>query len=108
MDALLLSVTKRAEAIHTAIKEIHYLQAERQVKDILTIRNGLNTIPMLSLPILLKVYVWHKKDSWNKLYKLLAINSRIYIINIPYKLTNFQSTVIKPYYIKEEIPNVLK
>ena len=29
IDALLLSVTKRAEVIHAAIKEVYYLQAER-------------------------------------------------------------------------------
>ena len=55
----------------------------------LTIRNGLNTIFILSLPILLKVRVWRKKYGWNGLYKLLAINGEIYIINIPYKPTNF-------------------
>jgi hypothetical protein len=63
MDALSLSITKRAEAIHTAIKEVYYLQTERQVKNILTIRNSLNTISILSLLILLKVHIWCKKDS---------------------------------------------
>jgi hypothetical protein len=63
MDALLLSITKRAEAIHTATKEVHRLQAKRQVKNTLTIKNGPNTIPTLSLPILLEVYVWRKKNS---------------------------------------------
>ena len=61
MDALLPSITKRAEAICVAIKKVHYLQAEHQVKDILTIRNGLNTISMLSLLILSEVYVWREK-----------------------------------------------
>ena len=63
---------------------------------------------MLSLPILSKVRVWRKKNSWNKLYKLLAINGKIYTINMPYRLTNFQLTVVKPYYIKEEISDILK
>ena len=62
MDILSPSITKRAEAIHVAIKEVYYLQAERQVKDVLAIRNGPNTISTLSLPILLKVYIWRKKD----------------------------------------------
>ena len=53
------------------------------------IKNGPNTISTLSLPILLEVRVWRKKDGWNGPYKLLVINSRIYIINIPYRLTNF-------------------
>jgi hypothetical protein len=71
-------------------------------------RNGLNIMSMLSLPILLEVCVWCKKNSWNRLYKLLAINSEKYIIDIPHRPTNFQLTVVKPYYIKEEILNVLK
>ena len=62
MDALLPSITKRAEAIHAAIKEVHYLQAERQVKNILAIKNSLNTISTLSLPILSEVYIWREKD----------------------------------------------
>ena len=89
IDALLLFVIKRAEAIRVAIKEVYYLQTEHQVKDMLVIRNGPNTISTLSLPILSEVYVWREKDGWNKPYKLLAINSKICIINILYKPTNF-------------------
>ena len=74
----------------------------------LAIRNGLNTIPTLSLLILLEVRVWREKDSWNRPYKLLAINGEKYIINIPHRLTNFQLTIIKPYYIKEEILDILE
>ena len=55
----------------------------------LAIRNGLNTISMLSLLILSEVRVWREKYGWNRLYKLLAINSEIYIIDMLYRLTNF-------------------
>ena len=44
---------------------------------------------MLSLPIFLEARVWRKKDGWNRPYKLLAINSKIYTINIPYRPINF-------------------
>jgi hypothetical protein len=63
MDALSLSVTKRAKAIRIATKEVRRLQAEHQVKNVLAIKNGPNTISTLSLPILLEVYVWREKDS---------------------------------------------
>jgi hypothetical protein len=63
---------------------------------------------MLSLLILLEVYIWRKKDDWNGPYKLLVINGEKYIINMPYRLTNFQLTVIKLYYVKEEILDVLE
>ena len=57
IDTLLPSVIKRAEAICVAIKEVCCLQAKHQVKDALAIKNGPNTIFMLSLPILSEVYV---------------------------------------------------
>jgi hypothetical protein len=63
IDTLLLSITKRAEAIYAATKEVYCLQAKRQVKNILAIKNSPNTISILSLLILLKEYIWHKKDS---------------------------------------------
>jgi hypothetical protein len=71
-------------------------------------RNGLNTTPILNLLILLEVCVWRKKDSWNRLYKLLAINGEIYTIDILYGPTNFWLTVVKLYYIKEKIPDIPK
>ena len=43
------SITKRAKAIHKAIKEVRRLYAKRQVNDALGIRNGLNTEPLLIL-----------------------------------------------------------
>jgi len=89
IDALSPSVTKKAETIHAAIKEVRRLQAKHQVKDIFAIKNGLNTIPILSLPILLKVHIWRKKDGWNRPYKLLAINSKTCTINMPHGPTNF-------------------
>ena len=63
---------------------------------------------MLSLPILSEVRVWREKGGQNGPYKLLAINGEIYTINILHRPINFQLTIIKPYYIKEEIPDVLE
>ena len=45
------SITERAKAIHKAMKEVRRLNAERQVKDALAMRNGLNTEPLLALPL---------------------------------------------------------
>ncbi len=51
IDPLSLFVTKRAEAIYIATKEVCCLYAERQVKDILAIYNGPNTKITLDLPL---------------------------------------------------------
>ena len=48
----------------------------------LAIRNGLNTISMLSLPIFSEVCVWREKYSWNGLYKLLVINSKKGLVKV--------------------------
>jgi hypothetical protein len=44
-------ITKQAEAIYKAMKKVRRLYAERQVNDALAIRNGLNTKPVLILPL---------------------------------------------------------
>jgi hypothetical protein len=44
-------VTKRAEAICVATKEVRCLYAERQVKDALAMYNSLNTKNTLDLPL---------------------------------------------------------
>ena len=51
MDPLSLSITKRMETIYIIIKEVCRFYTERQVKDILTIRNGPNTKITLDLPL---------------------------------------------------------
>jgi hypothetical protein len=44
-------VTKRAEAIYAATKEVRRLYAERRVKDALAIRNSPDTKNILDLPL---------------------------------------------------------
>jgi len=51
MDPLSPSVTKRAEAIRVATKEVRRLYVERRVKDALAMRNGPNTKITLDLPL---------------------------------------------------------
>jgi hypothetical protein len=48
---LSLAIIERAKAIYKAIKEVRRLNAERQVKEALAIRNGLNTKSLLTLPL---------------------------------------------------------
>jgi hypothetical protein len=44
-------VTKRAEAIYAATKEVRCLHTKRRVKDVLAIHNSLNTKNILDLPL---------------------------------------------------------
>jgi len=97
MDPPSPSITKRAEAIRTATKEVRRLHAERQVKDALAIRNGPNTKITLDLPLQSDVRVWREKEGWKGPYKLIAIDRETYTVDMPRGPTKFRSTVVKPY-----------
>jgi hypothetical protein len=80
-DPLLLLVTKRALAIKKAIAKVQKLKAKRQVNDALNARNG--NIGQLG--------------KWDRLYKLVSINSELCILALPHSNTTFCATSIKPY-----------
>ncbi len=89
IDPLTLSVTKRVEAIRIVTKEVRRLYIERQVKDVLTIRNGPNTKITLDLPLQSDVRVWCKKEGQKGPYKLIIINRETYIVDISRGPTKF-------------------
>jgi hypothetical protein len=112
MDPPSPSVTKRAEAIRAATKEVRRLHAVRQVQEALAMRNGPSTKSTLDLPLQSDVRVWREKDGWNGPYKLLAIDGETCTVDMPYGPTNFRTTVVKPYFtdptdqeVPEEQPN---
>jgi hypothetical protein len=45
--------------------------------------------------------MWRENKGWKGLYKLLATNGETYTIDMQHSLTNFRSTVVKPYYAEE-------
>jgi hypothetical protein len=51
IDALLLTIVKRAEAIRAATKEVRLLYAKRQVNNAFAMRNRPNTITTVDLPL---------------------------------------------------------
>jgi hypothetical protein len=55
-------VTKRAEAIRAATKEVCRLYAERRVKDALAMCNSPDTKNTLDLPLQSDVCVWREKE----------------------------------------------
>ncbi len=95
------SITQRAEVIRTTIKEVRRLYIERQVQDVLTMYNGLNTKAILNLLLQLDVRVQRKKDRQQGLYKLIITNSKTCTIKMLYRPTNFRITIVKPYYTED-------
>ena len=102
MDPPSPSVTKRAEAIRAATKEVRRLHAERQVKDALAMRNGPDTKNTLDLPLQSDVRVWREKEGWTGPYKLIATEEETCTIDMSRGPAKFRSTAVKPYYEEEE------
>jgi hypothetical protein len=75
-------VTKRAEVICVATKEVRRLYAERQVKDVLAMRNSPDTKNTLDLPLQSDVRVWREKEEWTGPYKLIATEGETCTINM--------------------------
>ena len=51
MAPLSLSITIRAKVMRVAIREVRKLQAQKQVRNALAMRNGPNTLATLNLPL---------------------------------------------------------
>ncbi|KAI0998004.1 hypothetical protein K3495_g10189 [Podosphaera aphanis] len=98
LDSPAPSITKRANAIQKETAELRHLQAKRQVKDALAMRNSPYTELTLNLPINSKARVCCEKEGWKGPYKLLAINGERCTRQMPHRPVNFRSTVVKPYY----------
>ena len=103
IDPPSLSIVQQAEAICNVSKEVQRLHAKRQVANALAIRNRPNTKPVLDLLIQSDVRVQREKGGWKGLYKLLATDRETYTIDIPYRPTNFRTTVVKLYYREEDL-----
>jgi hypothetical protein len=94
-------VTKRAEAICAATKEVRRLYAERQVKDALAIRNGPDTKNTLDLPLQSDVHVWREKKEWTGPYKLIVTEGETCTIDMSQGPVKFRSTVVRLYLTKQ-------
>jgi hypothetical protein len=101
-------VTKRAEAIYTAIKEVRRLYTERRVKDALAMRNSPNTKNILGLPLQSDVRVWREKEGWTGPYKLIVTEEETCTINMPQGPAKFRSTAVKPYFTEQACQEELK
>jgi hypothetical protein len=71
-------------------------------------RNRPKTTVIYNLLLNSPVLVWREgfigqPGYWFSLYNLLSIKNETYTIQLPYRPTNFCSTVVKPYLIDPEI-----
>ena len=53
-----------------------------------------------------KVLVWRKSGSWNRPYRLLAVENEMYYVQLLSRPTSFRSISIKPYFWPENTYDV--
>src|SRR4051794_9913902 len=103
-----LSIIAQAIAIYKVMAEVRKEKARQQVGEALSIRNGPNTLEMLSLPLQAKVKVWQENNGWKGPYILLAQDGETCTVNINGKATNFRTVVVKPYHCDESTEPSIK
>src|SRR6266702_3705895 len=86
--------------------EIVKLQAKQTVNNALHYRNGPNTTLVHDLLLNSKVLVWRESGSWNRPYRLLAVENEICYVQLFSKPTSFRSTSVKPYFRSENTYDV--
>jgi hypothetical protein len=100
MDSSTSSITQRAMTIEKAMIEIRKFRAERQVINVLNIRNDSIVISIHDLLLNSNVLVWrennvNQRDKWTESFKLLDIEDEICQIVLFSESTDFRSTVVK-------------
>ena len=104
-DALLPLVTQRAAAIKKAMAEIQKLCSKCQIANALNMRNGPKSLVHDLLPDS-PVLVWREGNTgqtghWDGPYRLRTVEGETCTIELPHGLTEFRSTVVKPYYTEQ-------
>jgi hypothetical protein len=91
-------IPQRATAIKKAMAKVTKLQIQRQVTDALRTRNRPLTDDIYTILLGLDILVWRVYEkSWNRPYKLLAIEGETATIKLLHSLTAFCTTNIKRY-----------
>ena len=86
--------------------EIVKLQAKQTVNNALYYCNRPNIILIHNLLFNFKVLIQHKSCNWTRPYYLLAIENKIYCIQLPSRLTSFKNISIKPYFWPKNNHNI--
>ncbi len=100
MNFSISSITQRAIAIEKAMTEIKKFRAERQMIDVLNIRNESIVIPIHDLSINSDVLIWRENKKWIDSFKLLVIENETCKIVLSSESIDFRSTVIKSFLIE--------
>ena len=100
------SIIERAAIIQKAIAEIVKLQAKQTINNALYYYNRPNTTLVYNLPLNSKVLIQRKSGNQTGPYRLLAIENKIYYVQLPSGPTSFRSTSVKPYFRPKNTYNV--
>lgn len=82
------------------MSKLHKLKAQQRVQNTLNARNGSETIQTLSLVLSLgsKFWIYQKKKTWIRSFKVLSIADIDITIDIGNGLASFWNTHMKPYH----------
>ncbi len=104
MNSSISSINQRAMIIEKVMIEVRKFRAERQVSDVLNIRNESIIISIHDLSLNSNVLIWresnNQRDKWTESFKFLNIDDEICKIELSSESIDFRSIVIKSYLVE--------
>jgi hypothetical protein len=100
-------ITKRAEAVRKAMRELREIRAQVDVNRAINTRNGPALQSILTLPLKSKVMVWRENRGWTGPYDIEAIEGHNIMVTLPSGPTKFRATQVKVYHEREDAHNDL-
>jgi len=91
------SVILRAKAVRNAMAELRRIHDVRKISNALAMRNGPDTKETFNLPLQSDVRVWRERKGWTGPYKLIAVDQKTCVIDMPTGPTEFRTTSVKPF-----------
>jgi hypothetical protein len=94
------SITKRAEAVNQAMKELRKHMAARQVNAALNARNGPDSVAYspMDLPLQSEVRVWRENGGWQGPFRVVAHNGQNVTLELPNGPATFRFTMVALYH----------
>ncbi len=107
MNSSISSISQRTMTIEKIMTEMRKFRAERQVADVLNIRNESIVISIHDLSLNSNVLIWrennNQRDKWTESFKFLNIEDEICKIELSSESIDFRSIVIKSFFIESSV-----
>ena len=97
-DAFVSNITQRFIAMKKTMNEIRKLNVNRQVNDVINMKNEFSTIHFHDLFLNAPILIYREKSGWKNPYKFLNMKNESTLLDLSSDSIKFRITSVKSYY----------